>query len=81
MSLPFLNQKRVAGSIMATRKAEGGIMDEDMEGQDPLHSAMEDLHSAMKAGNIEEMASAMRAAFQMLDAEPHEEGPHTEGEE
>jgi len=76
-NLPWLKGHRIAGTIMASRKAEGGLVDEGVEGEhDPLHDCMEDLHKAMKAGNIEDMSEAMRAAFQILDSEPHEEGEH-----
>ena len=49
--------------------------DEDAE-YDSLHSAAEDLLSAINSKDIKAIASALRAAFELCDSEPHEEGPH-----
>ena len=49
--------------------------DEDAE-YDSLHSAAEDLISAVHSKNVAAVAEALRAAFELCDSEPHEEGPH-----
>lgn len=43
---------------------------------DYLEACAEDLISAVKSGNAKLVADAIRTAFQVLDSEPHEEGPH-----
>lgn len=46
------------------------------EGHDSLHTAMEELHSALDSKDYKRAASVFRAAFDLLEIEPHEEGPH-----
>lgn len=43
-----------------------------------LMSASADLIKAIQSDDQKAVAAALRAAFQILDSEPHEEGPHTE---
>lgn len=43
---------------------------------DPLESAAEDLCHAIEKKDYKAAAEALRAAFELLDAQPHEEGPH-----
>lgn len=43
---------------------------------DSLHSAAEDLIAAVHSKNVAGVAEALRAAFELCDAEPHKEGEH-----
>ncbi len=43
---------------------------------DAIDSAAEDLISAIHSKNIKGVAEALKAAFELCDAQPHEEGPH-----
>lgn len=42
---------------------------------DPLGDAVQDLFAAMKGDDVEAGKAALTVIFQMLDSEPHEEGP------
>lgn len=43
---------------------------------DSLESAAEDLCHAVEAKDYKAIASALRAAFELMEEEPHQEGPH-----
>jgi len=59
------------------RKAGGGEVEEiEIGGGDDLHMASQELIEAIKSGDAHEVAEAIRACFQILDAEPHVEGEH-----
>lgn len=75
--LPFLQPKKISGMIMAKVKPEGDMQSEGMEGDhDPaLMSAAEDLISAIHAKDAMRVASAIKAAFEISDSDPHMEGP------
>jgi len=78
--LPFL-KKTKEGSVSLppdhiTREPDG---DSDAEGFDSLRVAAEDLCNAIHERDYSAAASALRAAFDLLEEEPHEEGPHTNG--
>lgn len=46
----------------------------------PLKVIAQELIEAVHARNADDVVSALRAAFQECDAEPHIEGPHTDEE-
>lgn len=74
--LPFLAKKtQQSGLIVQERQP-----DEKSEGTDEdagMHAAAKDLMDAVHAKDIKRVAEALRAAFQIADSEPHNEGPHT----
>lgn len=72
--LPFLkhNQDASASSPIESIKREP---DEGAD-YDSLESAAEDLKQALDEGNVKAIAAALRAAFELCDSEPHEEGEH-----
>lgn len=75
--LPFLKNNQEAsasGKIESVERKPDGE-----EEYDVLESAAEDLCRAIKADDYKAVAAAWRAGFQLLDSEPHEEGPHTNG--
>ena len=43
---------------------------------DPMDLISQELIEAVHARNTTDVANALKAAFQYLDAEPHSEGPH-----
>jgi len=82
--LPFLKKiKHETGVIVRDRKPDGSTTESGMEGQEDqgLTSAAEDLCRAIKSDNYQAAAEALRAAFEILDAQPHHEGEHIDGEE
>lgn len=80
--LPFLKPKTVAGLIIKHRVSDGNIHEEREDKQDQgLEAACEDILMAISAKDAEHLANALRAAFDILDSEPHVEGPHVDNEQ
>lgn len=77
--LPFLKKSQEASASAPAdpikRKPDGDEPDYDM-----LHAAAEDMMSAFESKDVPALAEALRAAFDICDAMPHEEGPHTNEE-
>jgi hypothetical protein len=71
---------RMVSVIVARRKADGGHepMHEEGEHEPAIMACAEDLIRAVEAKDIKGVAGAMKAAFEYLDAQPHEEGEHLE---
>jgi hypothetical protein len=72
-----MNKKQKDGAASAPvdsieRKPDEGKEDEF----DSLHGAMEELHNALNSKDYKSAAEIFRSAFELLDSEPHEEGPH-----
>ena len=67
--LPFLKKSQEAS--VAAPEVEVRDHDEDF---DSLEVAAEDLMNAVHSKNAKAVASALRAAFELCDSEPHEEG-------
>lgn len=79
--LPFLKKKANPGVITAHmdalgHKSEASQYDEEPNKNAPLEACAQDLMRAIHENNVEAAAAAMRAAFEILESEPHEEGPH-----
>jgi hypothetical protein len=83
MPLPFLKPKAVAGVIIARRKPDGAQETEGMEDQpnEGLMMAAADLIRAVHAKDESAVADALQAAFELMEEQPHEEGPHVNEEE
>lgn len=62
---------------MAQQKADGGLMDmpEEQDNDQGLMSAAEDIMSAIHAKDTSMLAQALKAAFEICDEMPHQEGP------
>lgn len=73
--LPFLKLAKEAS--ISTPEVIERDHDEDYD-YDMLESAAEDLIQAVHSKNVKSVAEALRAAFEICDAQPHEEGPHKE---
>ena len=75
--LPFLKKNKEASVAMPVdhvkRESDHEVV------YDSLHSAAEDLMHAVHGRDVKNIAEALRAAFQICEAEPHAEGPHEEG--
>lgn len=70
--LPFLKRTQDAAAS-APAPAVKREPDEHSE-MDPLEGGMEELARALGVKNYKLAAEVFRAAFEMLDSEPHEEG-------
>lgn len=76
--LPFLKPKRKEGMVIEQRTPDGQA-DKSPEGSelDGVKAAAVDLIRAMHAKDEDGVAMALKAAFEILDSQPHEEGEHT----
>ena len=74
--LPFMKHSKEASVSVAPEVVRRKSDDEGSSDYDHVEAAAEDLHNAIKSGNIKAIAEALRSAFYILDSEPHEEGPH-----
>lgn len=73
--LPFLKSKpQVAGIMTIERKPDESAESQEDSG---LMSAAKDLLSAIESKDHKAIAMAIKAAFTILDSEPHDEGEHT----
>jgi len=75
--LPFLPKKQgmVSGLIIKNRKPDKP--EENQEDKDAsIHACAQDLIDAVHNKDVKGVAEAMRSAFEILDSQPHEEGPH-----
>lgn len=76
--------KTIAGAILKKRKPSGEIDlgdtsaedDQSDSGDEALNAAASDLLNSIHLKDLTGVASALRSAFQVLDSESHEEGPH-----
>lgn len=75
--LPFLRPRDGGGGSVAVikRESDNPNKDEDMHGEG-IKAAAKDLILAVHSHDDAKVASALRAAFELLDSEPHAEGPH-----
>lgn len=72
--LPYLKLKQ-EGSNSGPIESIERKSDNEAE-YDPLESAAEDLCHAIEAKDYPAIAMALRAAFDLLESEPHHEGEH-----
>lgn len=70
--IPFLKHKN-EGSVSAPVESIERKPDDGAE-YDVLESAAEDLCMAIEAKDYKAAAAALRAAFELLESEPHQEG-------
>jgi hypothetical protein len=68
--LPFLKKNQDSASSEPVES-----MDREPD-YDSLEAACQDLFEAFKSNDLKAGAAAIRAAFELCDAEPHHEGPH-----
>lgn len=80
--LPFLKPRQVAGLIISKRKPDGSEEKYSEDDEDHgLDACSEDLIRAVTSKDTKAVSAAIRAAFEILDSGPHEEGPHTNEDE
>lgn len=72
--LPFLKKKDEV-SVSAPSDKIKRNPDRSVD-YDYLHAAADDLINALEKKDVEGVAIALRAAFEICDAAPHEEGEH-----
>lgn len=81
MPLPFLKMKPQTG--VATEIRPSDYQDEPKE-DNGLEACAQDMINAFNSNDAKGLAAAIKAAFEICDTYPHEEGEHTnemEGQE
>ena len=74
---PMDKKDKRVGVVVSEMRSESG-----RERNIALEVAAEELLAAMKKDDVQAMASALRNAVQLVELEPHMEGPHEDvGEE
>lgn len=76
MLLPFMKPKPQTGLIVSHRTPDEPTGKEDNDDAG-LESCAQDLIKAVHSKDIKAVASALKAAFDICDSQPHEEGEHT----
>lgn len=76
--LPFLKHSQDASASAPVQSIKRSSDSE--EEYDSLDSASDDLISAVHAKDTKAVSAALRAAFELVDSQPHAEGEHTNGE-
>lgn len=81
MAKPIFLQKQSDAAIVSPvpDKIERKPDDSKDEEFDSLEGAMQELHSALNSKDYKGAAQIFRSAFELMDSQPHEEGPHTNG--
>ncbi len=79
---PFMRDKNrsAAGVIMKARNPDEKPTPSEVE-DDPkaaIKACAKDLISAIHSQSVDRVAEALQSAFEILDSQPHEEGPHIE---
>lgn len=81
--LPFLKKNKEA-SVSVSAMPDVIVRESDHEEEhhdDMLHAIGQELIDALHKKDVGSVIECLRAAFYILDAEPHEEGEHLEHEE
>lgn len=79
--LPFLKNKdggSLASLIVKSRQPDEPETPENDSDSTGIEACAKDMISAIKSGDHKRLAEAMKDAFTILDAQPHEEGEHVE---
>lgn len=82
--LPFMQPKKITSVLVGKKNPDSSLELEASEEMDAgIMSAAEDLIRAVHSKDAKAVAGALQSAFEMMDAMPHEEGPHLDemGEE
>lgn len=82
--LPFLKKKQIAAVVYSKMKPSGQVEDEKQdssEGRVELEACAESLIRAINRNDVSAVADALKSAFDVLEAQPHEEYEHEEESE
>jgi len=75
--LPFLFKKKPPTTVVETREPDHVEKDESNHG---IKAAAQDLLQGIQDSNPDRVASALQAAFEIFDSQPHEEADHSDQE-
>lgn len=74
--LPFLKKAQEGSASMPVEHVKRESDEESESDYDMLDSAAEDLIQAVHSKDVKAVSSALKAAYEMCESQPHEEGPH-----
>jgi hypothetical protein len=80
MPLPFLKNTKSNQTGVAVEYRKPDESSED-QGDHAMEAAAQDILRAVESKDYKHLAMAIRSAFEILDSEVHEEGPHTNDSE
>lgn len=72
--LPFLKRKDIGQPILSVKTRTP----DQPEETDAMHEVAKNLISAIQSNDIKSVADALRAACNIADSEPHDEGTNTD---
>lgn len=78
--LPFLKKRplEAGGAILIKKRDPDEPDSSERQSEDSdIEICAQDMLDAIKANDYKALASAIHAAFQIMELAPHEEGPHT----
>lgn len=78
--LPFLKNKHKDVGVIVQHRAPDSP-EQAAESDSGLHAAAQDMLSAISSGDAARLAQAVKAAFQILESQPHEEALPIESDE
>lgn len=85
MSMPWLRRKREQPIFLTKVKnnsiQEVGTTTEEPAELDEIEGVAEEMIKAFEQKDAKKLAETLRAAFQLMELEPHEEVEHEESEE
>jgi hypothetical protein len=73
--IPFLNKAKPQAGLLTVERKPDETKEENPD--DGIEACAQDLTNAIHAHDIKAVAAALKSAFELLDSEPHSEGPHT----
>lgn len=82
--LPFLKPKSasVAGLIIKNRSPDEKPEENQEDSSEmAIQECAQQLIDAVHSKNVQQVAEALKDAFELLDSMPHKEGPHIENNE
>lgn len=75
--LPFFAKKQVSQPIIEIEKQDFSQESEKDEYIQAIEVCAQDLIDAIYTQDVRRTAEVLKAAFEICDSRPHEEGPHT----
>lgn len=73
-----MNKKPPQTGVIIKQRAPDTKPEESKTDDSGIDACAEDLIQAIHARDVKAAAEAIKAAFEILDSEPHEEGSHSE---
>jgi hypothetical protein len=79
--LPYLQKPKSPGVLVSNRKPDKKDEEDQEDSGGGMRAAAQDILKAIQDNDEQHLALALQNAFEIMDAAPHEEGPHTNDED